>query len=305
MTEYVKYARLGAAYNIAFSPAAPQAALVSNSAVTLLDLDEVKVVAKLRVAHPSSVAYAPDGRRLLVKDPNGNLFLFDPTTGEQLTALHFSIRNEGADIRYSADGVILDASWNGTLDLRDPETLTSRKQFTSGKCTGLQFLTCHAATGRYIIAGSYNHGHPNYPNIGTFLVTWQYLFTAHACQLSPRTWWRISGISIHPNGSTLAVVFQTKGQLEEQVEIIDINTWQTIGMSVPYTRGGYGSTVAWSPDGATLATCRKDAVVLCDAETLCETQRYAIDSHHGIHYSTDGKYLAICATRKAMLLRLS
>ena len=149
--------RLGCAIEVGFSPDGQHLAAVGRDTVLWSVAKRHRLRSTRLLRHPSATTFSPDGTQLLVKSTSGDLHLCETATGDPLWHYRSSDHDEGPGALFAAPQIIADASWNGSIVLRD----LSRTSVTSvwhEEHTMIGSLT--RAHDRWAFTTRRKHGHP-------------------------------------------------------------------------------------------------------------------------------------------------
>lgn len=109
----VRLRELGGSYGVAFRPDGQLLAVQKSNTLSLLPLDPTKS-AMSRNCHPGSMCFRPDGRRLVLCDRGGRIFVINPDTNQILHSWMFP--GCVASAAFTKDGRYLAlANTNGTI----------------------------------------------------------------------------------------------------------------------------------------------------------------------------------------------
>jgi WD40 repeat protein len=234
-----------------------------------------------------SVAFSPDGRRLASAGMDKTVKLWDPTTGHEILTLRGHADLVGR-VLFSPDGqCLVSASGDGTVRVWDATPFDPRSD--------PQTLT---------LSG---HGGPVYGL--AFRPDGRQLASASA-DTSLRLWDVSAGAAVGPDplirtfaghiSEVLCVAFSPDGRcLLSGSNDSTARFWDTrTGDELRALRGFKMAvrSVAFSPDGGTVATASTETAKLWDVDTGREKRNLPTDevSVQGVAFSPDGKLLAAC-----------
>jgi len=177
-----------------------------------------------------SVAYSPDGSRIVSASNDGTMRVWDAETGQELTQLtgHIGIVYSMA---YSPDGSrIVGGSSDGTVRVWDAETGRELTQLTGH--TRRVNSVAYSPDGSHIVSGA---------DDGMVRV-WDAKTGQALTQLTGHTGW-VSSVAYSPDGSRIV-----SSGMDQTVWVWNAETGQALIQLTGHT--GWVSSVAYSPDGA-------------------------------------------------------
>ncbi len=278
-------ARLGKGYinEIAYSPDSNCLAVASSIGIWIYDADTGEELA-LFTGHTDnieSLTYSPEGK--IIATEGRNVCLWDAATGEhKATLLGHADRVDS--VVYSPDGKTIAAKVGCSTSIaRSFEHSVYLWDVTTGKYISTLTQNLHgiysfaySPDGKTIATGTYKEVH-----------LWDAATGEHKTTLTGHTG-SIENIVYSPDGKIIAT---SGGRFHKEVHLWDAATGVHKTM---LTDGSGGVSVAYSPDGETIAIADWSTVNLWDTEAsvLKATLTKYNHSIEGISYSPDGKTIA-------------
>lgn len=287
-------ARLGKGYikAIAYCPDGARLAVASSIGIWVYDAHTYEELALFTepIGSVESLTYSPDGDTIAIGSKN--VRLWDASTGEyKATFIEHAGRIDG--IVYSPDGRIIAAKVGHRRSI--------------GRSFKYSVYLWDAATGKYIstltqdLHGIYSFAYsPDSKTIatGTYkeVHLWDAATSEHKTTLTGHTG-SIENIAYSPDGK---IIVTSGGRFHKEVHLWDAATG---GHKTMLTDGSGGVSVAYSPDGKTIAIADWSTVNLWDTEAnvLKATLTKYNHSIEGISYSPDGKTIATKSDKEVYL----
>lgn len=293
---------------VVFSPdGATLASAGSDGSIVVWDRETQQQRGRALVGHTGSVsalAYSPDGGTLASGSGDGNILLWNLATGQPAARLLTEELEPVSELGFSPDGQLLISASCATFDIASRSCVLgaihlwdvpSRQLRAtlppshSGWITGLS-LGGDGAT----LASA---------DLGGTVVLWDIPNERVIGRIFPYQTGILTSLAMSPDGARLALAgcqqFDDKGQCGAG----EVQLWETATLRYRSTLSGHSQAVrglAWSPDGATLATGSWDKTIrLWDAESG-EQRGDALAGHDDVvtslSFSADGALLASSST---------
>jgi WD40 repeat protein/serine/threonine protein kinase len=275
----VRTSQFGHFHRFAVSPDGATVAVGNGGELRLCDAGTGQEKVMFRDLGADSLAFSPDGRTL-ASAGEGRVRLWDVSPGQERAIL-----KGGRALAFSPDGKVL-ASGGDQLVLWDPRTAAKRAVLSGPQkyITALAFCP----DGKTLVSGGFD---------GTLQV-WD-VETGRKGALLKRRQLPIQDLAFSPDGQSLvsACASGLPPSLEgEDPEVGEVLLWDlTTGRSRPALRGftGYVDSIAFSPDGKTLATSGRDwRMGLWDFPRGTEQATFQIHGLRKVRFSPDGKMVA-------------
>lgn len=255
-----------------------------------------------------AVAFAPDGEHVLSGTWNsvdgGTLQLWNIETG-QLDRRFYGHTDIISDVQFSPDGQrVLSVSWDRSLRVWDVNTGVQLQRLDGhpDRVLNARFTP----NGEYVLVGTGNIGN-NIPDpaadrkVDSSVWLWDLKNRATIRSLEGHTDW-IWSVAVSPDGRIGATAsgplnLPASGQADTSIRLWDLQTGEELYVFEGHTNTV--SSVAFSPDGKTLASAAWDNVVrLWDVETRKEIGQFTghTDRVLSVAFAPDGK-TAVSASR--------
>lgn len=279
--------RLGCAIEVDFSPDGQLLATVGRNTVLWSVTNRHRLRSTRLLRHPSATTFSPDGAQLLVKSTSGDLHLCEAATGDPLWHYRSSGHDEGPGALFAAPQIIADASWNGSLVLRD---LASSSVTTLWREENSMIGTLTRARDRWAFTSRRKHSHPRFADrasAGCIVVSDALL--QGQFRTVDRAWDGLSSIALSPIGDAVAVRY---GARESALDVIRISTGERLASS-PCSTGGTGDDLAWSPDNRAIVLVEKGGFSFRDVSTLREIGWLPSQYPSHVKFAPDGSLIAL------------
>jgi WD40 repeat protein len=272
---------------LAFSADGKTLTALEPEAIRRWEVPGGKALPPYRTGAPA--LFAPDGKSLISNEDVNRLCLWAADTGKHLRDIQINI--EGWGMAVSADGKMLASAGykDGTIRLWDTATAKVVRTVAADQASGCGLW--FSRDGRLLVSG----GSDDQP-----IRVWDVATGKVVCRTD--TTGVVSLPALSPDGRLLAASFQ---RAPYPVRLWDVATGKAVG-SLEGPRGlpEGAATLAFAPDGKTLATLAGDAVVrLWDTTTRRELRRFTLAAKIGkdnrtpwlvgaAAFAPDGKTLA-------------
>ena len=315
----VKPLQAGKSYELRLSPDGTQALALGRN-VVLWDVATRKRLASAHpFGHPSSAAFAPDGQRVVVKNTSGEIVVLAVPDLSTLCVADCRGWGEGSAPFWSPCGrFLVDGNWGGDVAVRDASTgaVVLREHYD---CSMLHDISANADASLFSFVLFHRGededededeegGEPKSrsTSVGDTIATRRWPFDQHAARVfqPPRAWSHTEGAFLSPDGTRLAVmVWQPKHKTVLEIhELRDDAAGQVRSLRLDF--GATGPTLAWSPDGGTIACIELQRVTLIDVATLKRRASHPLPYASHVEFSRDGRLLAIGSWSKGVVLAL-
>ena len=230
-----------------------------------------------------SVAFSPDGKRIVSGSWDNTLKVWDATSGQETLTLK-GHTNSVFSVAFSPDGKrIVSGSWDNTLKVWDAtsgqETLTLKGH------TNSVFSVAFSPDGKRIVSGSWDQS----------LKVWDATSGQETLTLKGHTR-EVESVAFSPNGKRIV-----SGSFDKTLKVWDATSRQETLTLNGHT--GPVSSVAFSPDGKRIVSWSEDKTLkLWDATSGQET--LTLNGHTGevssVAFSPDGKRIVSGSEDKAL-----
>jgi hypothetical protein len=236
--------RIRSSYETVFSGDGQHLLVVGRDIVLWRVRDRVRLRSTRKLAHPSSIDFAPDAGGFIAKNAAGELVRFDTATFAPQAWHSPPGHDEGAGPVYVNDVSIVDGSWEGTIRMRDPRDLLPRIIWSDNNSMVTRIARCGTRWAALVKA---RHTHPKF-ELGADKVLLGDVLGEPPLWSPPRTWRFLRGMALSPAADRLAVL---SGAPARDLEIVETSTGSTIAAATA-DAGGTGGHLAWSSDGTIL-----------------------------------------------------
>jgi WD40 repeat protein len=263
-----------------FVPGAGHILTSSDTAVRVFDLASGRTVASLPQPDPVSVAFSPDGRRIVVTDQRARATVWDVARRKVLATM--TLRSSALAARWSSDGSrIVTAEYAGRSDVWDAGT--GRHLSTLTGHGGPVLDASFSPNGRFVVTASVDH---------TARV-WEAATGRQVFVLNGHTNW-VFDASFGPDGKSVLTA-----SWDHTARIWDVES-PSRGLTLQ-TAGGPVTSVVFAPDGESLATgSGQESSYVRLWDTVTGRVIHKLCCHLGpqvLAFSPDGRLLAAAAGR--------
>ncbi len=245
-----------------------------------------RVCSARAVEDPAWVDFSPDGARIAVKGTSGRIAVVDARSGR--TRVDHANRDEGEGVAVVFDRSgrhLLDGAWTGAITRRpaDRRGVDTRLAFPGWMVGGLSYA---AAADRLaaVLVWKYVEGQPERP---PQLVLADGALAGHA--LRPLAMAHVVELALAPDASVCAMVAQDDAA---RLVLVAPDTGAIVA-SAPMAPGGTGAALAWSPDGALLASVQDGKIVVHAVPGLRVVAEFPMRYPSSVDFAPEGDTIAI------------
>ena len=288
---------------IAYSPDGTRLAVGSSIGVWIYDIEKGTALDLFPMYGVSCVAFSPDGKTLVSGNRMWNLVLWDIKTGKRLRTFIGDYHTKVLCVAFSPDGKTLVSGYdNGYLRLWETATgkhirdLSGMGGEEGGRLpfeyTGAVYCVAFSPDGKTLASGGFY-------DRGTTVRLWDTATGKHIRLLhSEDERNKIESIAFSPDGRTLAIGLAFGGimlwdtKTDEPPQYLRHHKWEVLGL-------------AFSSDGALLASCNNKTVYLWDVKTneLLRTFTGHKGDVFSVAFSPDGETVASSSKESVRLWR--
>jgi WD40 repeat protein len=268
-----------------------------QSQATLWDVRQHRQTAVNRLlAHPNSVAFAPNGAYYAVKNTRGEIVVCTVASGELVSRYKPDGQGEGCRILFSADGdYLIDGSWKGRIDVR---RVTDLQPTLSQVFEGCMVADASASRGRTVWAFVVSKiGNPPDPDHDQVLFR-PWPLDAKGARPRMDHLPALCCARLSPDGKRLAVI-----QKWTKLSVFDLETNTTTAMTK--LESAARAALTWSPDGKLLGTVQKGRWTLHASDDLREVGSLADLYPCALDFSPDGSLIALGSWERGVVLPLA
>lgn len=236
--------KLGPSFNLAYSPDGRRLAVIRARGVDVFTASAKWDRRRTRLAHPSHVAFSPDGSQLVTKTTAGHLFVWSTDDNVSAPRLLRASGGEGGAPSFTGCGrFLVDASWNGRVDLVSVDDGTT---VWTDDFPGEMLTSVHATSdcGVWVFLHSPRATRPDAPPVPDYLSLRTHPFQGHSRRVLRPGLAFVCSSALSPDGTRIAM---THGAPPRTLSIVDTST-ADIRRHVTIHPGGTGLALAWSGD---------------------------------------------------------
>lgn len=263
--------RLPTSYALCVSQSERLIAAIGRN-VVIADLESRRRLSSSHpLSHPSHADFSADERLLVIKSTWGEIVVLDTASGEKLSSHRPRQQDEGAAIRFSADGdFLVDGSWSGEVRVRQASNLSAVESFAfkgeminavSRSERGDLWLFAHTTKYKPEVAET--------PRPYLSLWKWPLRAVESTINVCLKT---LDAAALAPTAPYIAAVGfceQTSGRVLRM-----LSTSGTLLASTSLSIGGTGSSTRWSRDSKLVGTVSKGEFVIYSAPALTPYATY-------------------------------
>ena len=248
--------------SVSWSPEGELIALVSSEYVKVFDAAAIPSPLTLSPAGrlPLSVAFSPDGRRLLAGLQYGMLKVWDVESGEETLSIQQPYPFWNSSVAWSPDGRRFASGDLGSsalpFDVRIYDAATGKQMLPPLDCGDEVASLAWSPDGKVLAAGSFRR---QFGEMRGRVVLWdadtgRELATSAYAKVTGEEWpvaWRPDGGQLVAGAEGCLRVWDA--ELREETVVSTGAAWH------------HNQSLSWSPDGKRLATCTGEAIIIYDA----------------------------------------
>ena len=287
----VKIISLDRSFAVRFSPNGKLCAVIYDG-IHLFDARTGRTVTRLPdFFHATSIAFSPDGRSLVAKNPDGEAVVGTTTPSGEMEWSTFA-SEEGPGPEFSFDGhALVDPSTRKGLIVRN--LLTGEIDFAHHvPNVRTSDLLCSAARNRWITAHcDAKKGKAMEP---TRFLQWEWPFDPTTCIELPYRVKDCTGAALSPDGELLATVFAPDEDEHDTLQIYSIS--RRMILHAQPGGNGPGPQLRWSPCSRYLGWVTAEGFSVLDFKRRTIVAEYEMSWPSSIDFSPDLSRIALGST---------
>ena len=292
----------GKSYQLRFTPdGSTLVAFARDLAVWSISLRK-KIAFGHRLKHVAFVDVSPTGRSVLLKSTSGAMCVLSLPELTAIQSFPVKSESEGCQALYSPCGdYVVDGSWSGLLTAR---ALKTSELSTWDRYDGTLIISLCSTTDRALFAYvvepiAKNRIDPPEPSL---IVVRRWPFHQFEGEIIQKEWSHVQAIALSPQGDRLAVLQMHKSG-KSTLEVHSLNgDLKVHAQSV--SPGGTNRSLAWSPDGTTIACVESDQISLFDSATMSRVAKQSAPYPSHVEFSPNGELLAIGSWEQGLVVRI-
>ncbi len=209
-----------------------------------------------------------------------------------------AVEGEGPAPQFMSDTQIVNASWDGAVEIID---LRAQRSLNSRTFAGDMIMALHRLKSGdgWIMLHDPQATTDGLPADPSYFSLWSGEQPAGTPSFIRHGLRFIRASALHPAGQTLAVVY---GAPPDHLALVDAKD-STIRKTIRVEFGGTGSELVWSPNGELLAVVERDAVRVYD-EQLLRVREFAVPYASSVAFAPNERALAIGSWKDGVLKSL-
>lgn len=289
-------------YQLRFTPdGSALVAFARDLAVWSIPLRK-KIAFGHRLKHIAFVDVSPTGSSVLLKSTSGAMCVLSLPALNAIQSFPVQPESEGCQALFSPCGnYVIDGSWSGLLTTRDLKTseLSTWDRHDRTLIVSLCSTTDRALFAYVVQPITKNRVDPPEPSR---IVLRRWPFDRHEAEIIQSNWGYVLAISLSPNGGKLAVLqIHKSGEFTLGVHSLsgDLKV-----QSRTVLWGGTNYSLAWSPNGATIACVESGQISLYDCTTMSPVAKQSVPYPSHVEFSPNGELLAIGSWEQGLVVRI-
>jgi WD40 repeat protein len=278
--------KLPTSYALALSPSGDRIAALGRNVVTGDTTAMRRLSSCHPLSHPSHASFNSDGTLLAVKSTSGRIVLLNPTTGTTEVDFANDADGEGSNIAFSAGGnVLVDASWDGVLKIRDVRTCKVVQEFNyPGEM--ITELSCSADGQTWAFLHKPKATECDSVPAAPYVSVWQWpLSSPHYIRMALDL---ADAAVISPDGSSLAVSGYCRASKKTLVRILDIE-----GKCLSECQVDRCKSLRWSPCGTLIGRVGKSEIAVHFSESLAQSKSFELAYPSAVAFAPDLSFIAL------------
>lgn len=281
----------GKSYQLRFTP--DGSALVAFARdLTVWSISRRKKIAfGHRLKNIAFIDISPTGSSVLLKSTSGAMCVLSLPALTTMQSFPVQSESEGCQALFSPCGdYVVDGSWSGLLTARD---LKTSELSTWDRRDGTLIISLCSTTDRALFAYVVNPIAKNRvdPPDPSLIVVRKWPFYQFEGEIIQKAWIYVQAIALSPQGDRLAVLQMHKSG-KCTLEVHSLNRDLRVHPQAVFP-GGTNRSLAWSPDGATIACVESGQISLFDSATMSRVSKLSSPYPSHVEFSPNGELLAI------------
>lgn len=292
----------GKSYQLRFTPdGSAMVAFARDLAVWSISLRK-KIAFGHRLKHIAFVDVSPTGRSVLLKSTSGAMCVLSLPELTTIQSFPVKCASEGCQALFSPCGnYVIDGSWSGLITAHDLKTseLSTWDRHDRTLIISLCSTTDRALFAYVLQPIAKNRIDPPEPSR---IVLRRWPFDRHEAEVIQSNWSYVLAISLSPDGGKLAVLqIHKSGEFTLGVHSLsgDLKV-QSRSVLPSFTN----HSLAWSPDGATVACVESGQISLFESATMSRVAKQSAPYPSHVEFSPSGELLAIGSWEQGLVVRV-